>query len=454
MKFLINNIFHKIGIISERTNIIAKHISFSFFYKGGSIIINFLIVPLTMNLLDIENYGIWLTISSFISWFSFFDIGLDHGFRNKFSEAVTKGDTRIAKAYVSTAYITIGTFCFLLLVSFLIINKYINWPIIFNVIAYKQSDLRVLMLIISSFFCLQLVLKLITTIYLADQQHSVQGKITFYISLISLISILFISNLFKGSLLLFGTIFSAAPVLILTVVTIYSFTNKYKKYSPSFKLFNFNYLRDIFELGYKFFLIQLSGILLFSTDNFIITQLFGPKEVVPFMMAFKYFSLSNMLLTIILTPYWSSITNAYILGDFIWIKTSMKNLIKISYFSIFILFLMLCISPLVYKIWLGDKILIDSALSIFISIYFALTMLYLPYTYFINGVGKVKLQMFTIGIAALINIPLSIFFAKKVGMGVSGITFATILCIIPHCIVCRIQYKKIINNEAFGIFNS
>jgi Na+-driven multidrug efflux pump len=81
-------------------------------------------------------------------------------------------------------------------------------------------------------------------------------------------------------------------------------------------------------------------------------------------------------------------------------------------------------------------------------------MLYLPYTYFINGVGKVKLQMYTIGIAALINIPLSIFFAKKIEMGVSGIIFATILCIIPHCILCRIQYKKIINNVAFGIFNS
>ena len=59
---------------------------------------------------------------------------------------------------------------------------------------------------------------------------------------------------------------------------------------------------------------------LFSTDNFIISKLFGPEEVVPYNIAFKYFSIITMVYSILLTPYWSSFTEAYTKNDFVWIK--------------------------------------------------------------------------------------------------------------------------------------
>jgi O-antigen/teichoic acid export membrane protein len=87
-------------------------------YKGGSILASFLLVPLTINYLDTENYGIWLTLSSFIAWFSFFDIGLGNGLRNKFAEAKAKGDMTLARGYVSSAYFTIGVVSIGLIVIF------------------------------------------------------------------------------------------------------------------------------------------------------------------------------------------------------------------------------------------------------------------------------------------------------------------------------------------------
>ena len=65
-----------------------KHIVAMVVLKGMSIATGFLLVPLTLHYLNATNYGIWLTLSSILGWFSFFDIGLGNGLRNKFAEAM------------------------------------------------------------------------------------------------------------------------------------------------------------------------------------------------------------------------------------------------------------------------------------------------------------------------------------------------------------------------------
>ena len=95
LKKITLKIYDKIGITNQRTQNITKHVGISFFLKGGSVIANFLLVPLTIDYLDTENYGIWLILNSFIAWFSFFDIGLGNGLRNKFAEAKALGNNKL-----------------------------------------------------------------------------------------------------------------------------------------------------------------------------------------------------------------------------------------------------------------------------------------------------------------------------------------------------------------------
>lgn len=453
MKQKIEKLYNKAGIKSDRTKNITKHVVVSFLYKGGSILSSFLLVPLTINFLDTENYGIWLTLSSFIGWFSFFDIGLGNGLRNKFAEAKAKGDLTLAKAYVSSAYFTIGSVCLLLIIIFFGLNFFIDWTRVFNANARMQNDLGILMPIVFSFFCLQLVVKLITTIYTADQHHSMQGKVTFYSSAISLLAIWLMTHFAKSSLLIFGTIFSALPVLFLLGLNLFAFSNKYKIYSPSLILWKKKYLKDIFGLGFTFFIVQVAGIVLYSTDNFIISYIFTPKEVVPYNIAFKYFSISSMVLSVIVTPYWSSFTNAFNRGDFKWIEKGMKSLLKITFAIILLNIILLLVSPLAYHIWINDEVNVPYSLSVLMSFFYLLSLFVTPYTIFLNGLGKIKLQGIQSVVVALINIPLAYFLASKTTLGVNGVILATIVCFIPSVILAPLQYNKLIKNKANGIWN-
>lgn len=453
MKQKIEKLYNKAGIKSDRTKNITKHVVVSFLYKGGSILSSFLLVPLTINFLDTENYGIWLTLSSFIGWFSFFDIGLGNGLRNKFAEAKAKGDLTLAKAYVSSAYFTIGSVCLLLIIVFFGLNFFIDWTRVFNANATMQKELGILMPIVFSFFCLQLVVKLITTIYTADQHHSMQGKVTFYTSALSLLAIWLMTHFSKSSLLIFGTIFSALPVLLLVGLNVFAFSNRYKEYRPSLILWKKKYLKDIFGLGFTFFIVQVAGIVLYSTDNFIISYIFKPKEVVPYNIAFKYFSISSMVLSIIATPYWSSFTNAFNNKDFQWIEKGMKSLIKITFAIILLNIILLLVSPLAYNIWINNKVKVPFSLSLLMCSFYLLSLFVTPFTIFLNGLGKIKLQAIQSVIVGLINIPFTYFLATKTTLGVNGVILGTIICFVPSIILAPLQYHKLIKNKANGIWN-
>ncbi len=133
--------------VNAKKNVIAAVV-----IKGASIGISFLLVPLTIHYINPTNYGIWLTISSFISFFSFFDIGLGNGLRNRLTEALAEDDFTLAKIYVSTTYAILFIIIVPVMLVFIIVNPFLNWTIIFNTSLEMQRELSVLMLIVFVFF--------------------------------------------------------------------------------------------------------------------------------------------------------------------------------------------------------------------------------------------------------------------------------------------------------------
>lgn len=453
LKEKILKIYKVVGIKSHRTKVITKHIGLSFFFKAGSILATFMLVPLTINYLDTENYGIWLTLSSFITWFAFFDIGLGNGLRNRFAEAKAIGDMELAQAYVSSAYFTIGCISLIMMSFFLITNIFVDWTSVFNTDSSLKMTLSILMPVVFSFFCLQLVVKMITTIYTADQKPSVEGRIGFITQWVSLVIIYLLTKLSEGSLLLFGVIFSGLPVLILLFFNFLAFSKTYKNIKPKYSLWKMIYLKDIFGIGFSFFVIQIAVLILFSTDNFIISKLFGPADVVPYNISYKYFSIIIIVYSIVITPYWSSFTEAYTLHDFDWIKSSVKNIMKIWIGIPILLILMILFASSFYDMWVGDKVIISLSLNISMALFALLMTFNMVFVNFINGVGKIRLQLITSIILIFINIPLSIFFARNLNLGISGVILASSVCLLSSVILFPIQYHKIINNNANGIWN-
>ena len=446
----VNDFFNKGAARSIRAK---KNIVLSFIFKGISIFVSLLLIPIALNYLDPTRYGIWLTISSLTGWIIFLDIGLGHGLRNKFAEAIAKGDKESARIYVSTTYAIITIIITVFFIIFIGITPFLNWQRILNIPAAMSNEINPLVIIVFGFFSLHFVFKLITILLVADQRPAMRDLINLAGSVITLIIIYTLSKTTTGSLMYLGLSYSAVPAIILLFATVFFFRRIYNEYKPSIKYVDFKYAKQLMSLGSSFFIIQMSMAILFATDNIIISQLFNPSYVTPYQIANKYFSIIIIIFYLVSTPLWSAITEAYSKNDIAWIKDAIRKMIYVWFVFIGITLVMLMASGWVYQIWIGDKVNIPFSLSVAMALFMIISTWNNIFMSFINGVSKIKLQMYSAVLRLLIKIPLSIYFAKSLGFGISGVIAATLFCQLIVSVLSPIQYYKIINNKAYGIWN-
>ena len=71
---------------------LKKNISILLLLKPLSMVLSYVYIPIVLNFLGEEKYGVWVTLLSIISWVNYFDIGIGNGVRNKVTECVAAND--------------------------------------------------------------------------------------------------------------------------------------------------------------------------------------------------------------------------------------------------------------------------------------------------------------------------------------------------------------------------
>ena len=449
---MIKRIKNKLFLGSERTVQIKKNIMASSFLRIVSILISLLVVPATINYINSERYGIWLTLSSIIAWLSYFDFGFAHGFRNRFTEAVAKEEYDLARKYVSTTYAVLALIFATLMIVTSIANNHINWSGILNVDQGLNIELRTVFQIQIIFFCINIVAEVFSTMLTASQRPAVATAIKTAGNFMSLIAILILTHTTNGNLEYLAIAFSGVPCMLTIIVSIILFNKgRYKIYSPSIKKIDFSLTKSIVGMGGQFFLIMLCMLLIFQFTNIIISRELGPESVTLYNVTYKIFSTVEMGIMIVLTPIWSAYTDAYTRKDFAWMQRSSAKLERMGIVSFIALALLTILSPFIFNIWLGDDVNTSIGVSMAVAFFIFCKTMGAIYMYQINGTGKVRIQLITYCIIALFAIPFMIYCARQ--WGLVGIVVAPSIAFFTQFIICRIQLNKIINQTATGIWN-
>jgi O-antigen/teichoic acid export membrane protein len=436
----------------ERTARVNKNIFYSFFIKGSSIICQFALVPLTLNYLDKTQFGIWLTLSSIISWFSFFDIGIGNGLRNKLSEAIAQNNMKLAKIYVSTSYGLVAGIFTVIMILFWIINPFLDWVEILNTPIELRLELSKMALFVFSLFCLRFILVLIGNVLFAYQQSALNNLLAPLGNILSLLIIYILTITTPSSLLWVAVTFSLTPLLVLLAFNLYFFYGRYRAIAPSIKHIDLTHSKDLLGLGVRFFVIQIAALVLYSSSNVILTQLYGPGEVTMYNIAYRYFTIAQLIYGIITATYWSAFTEAFVKKEFDWIKKSIRRLEFMTYILMGGIVLSTIFADYALHLWVGDSVKIPMSMKIATSLYAIIGLVAAPQHIFINGTGKITLQLYTAIFSIIVTIPMAIVFCKILNFGPSGVVLAMMCTSIPATILYRIQYKKIMNGSVTGIW--
>lgn len=141
---------------------------------------------------------------------------------------------------------------------------------------------------------------------------------------------------------------------------------------------------------------------------------------------------------------WILFLDSYIKNDKKWIVDMFKKLNILFLVLIIGIIIFIFLTTHIIKIWIGEEIFIPKYLILLWGL-FALNRVYGDiYMIFINGTGKIQLQMWLFLIGAVVNIPLSIYFIRDLNMGSSGAILGTNICMLPLAIIMPIQAYFII----------
>lgn len=403
----------------------GRSILFNTLCKSLGMIISFLYTPVLLNYLGDESYGIWATILSIINWINYFDIGIGNGLRNRLTKHVNANDKQSAQYAVSTAYVILSAISGIMIIIGSVIIAFVNDQQLFRTTINVKPVLYVSFI----FICINFVLALSKVQLFAIQRAEKAGFMTVLIQAFNLIGVVVLSLISKGNILAVAILVGISGIAVNIMFSI-NVWKKHKEFIPHIKSFRKVEIASIGNLGIKFFIIQMAALVLYTTDNIIITQLFGPSFVTPYQTAYTAFGLVNGLFAAIMVPLWSKYTVAVENGNYKWIK---NVIIKLDLMLIPIS-LILGIGVFAFKplsiIWLHKELDYSSGLITCMGIYYFLFIWGSIYSTVMNGIGKVNLQIVLAVLSAIINIPLSIYLGKQVGLNSTGVLLATIICML------------------------
>ncbi len=438
----IKSIFYKLLGSSERSRKAQKNIRYALLIKGISICISFLLVPITLGYLKPIEYGVWMTLSSILVWINYFDIGLGNGLRNKLAEAIAKGNLELGRIYVSTTIFLLSIIIAVLIASIIVINLFINWHALLNIDPASLPHLNSIISILFILCGIQFVVKVIGTVYVAHQIPVVNDLLGCLGQVLSLVYIFILSKTTNNDFNKVVIGFTLAPVIVYLIAFPYTFLVRYKYLRPSLKYVRFKYVSQLGGLGIQFFIIQMVCLVLFSSSNIIITNIFGPEAVTKYNIAYKYINISLMVFTIILTPYWTAVTDAYHRHDFEWIRNSYSQLNRIWYVFTIIIIVQTLISKFILKIWINNEVEIPFSLFLSIGFFISILMRSNLYATFFNGLGKLKVQLI-IAVGECVVYIISLIILRPI-FGLNSVPLSLALSMLIGTCIYGIKFKQLI----------
>lgn len=447
----INSVKDKLLGNSGRTSLIKKNVLASFFIKAWTALVQLLLVPLTLSCLGVYENGVWLTIGSILLWIDNLDIGLGNGLRNKLAIYMARDDINKAREMVSSTFamlvIIIIPSAILMIVGELFTDNYH----LLNVDHSKVPQLDIILLVTTILVCMTFVFKFLGNFYMGLQLPAINNLIGCLGNTLILLGTFIVYKSGCHSMLLIALVNTGAPLLVYLICYPITFAGRYKMLSPSLRFVTVSAIRELFSLGIKFFLLQIPAIILFFTSNILISHLFSPSMVTPYQIAHRYFTVTMTLFTIICVPYWTATTDAYERKDFSWIKKANKTLNKIMLFILVIIAVMTILSESVYHIWIQEKAYIPFSITLISAVYQFVILLSMRYSFVLNGIGALHLQLVFTMVAAIMYLPLAIFVGKTTH-NINGLLIVMCLVHLPGLIINYIQYHKIIKGQATGIW--
>ena len=426
---------------------VIKNIILAFLIKGGALIVQILTLPAYLRFFSNQTaLGVWYTLLSIVSWIFTFDLGIGNGLRNKLVSSLVKGDKEQIRKDISSSYISITALSLLLCVVCITISYFLDWNNLLNIgseiIASSSLQIAITITLLGVF--VQFVLKTISSVLYSLQFSSVNNLLALITSVGQLVFVVLLPSKDVGTNFITMAIIHAACVnvpLILTTFILFS-KEPLKGCAPCLRSFSLPVAKEVLKIGGVFLWAQIMFMFLTSTNEYLITYLTTPENVVTYQIYNKIFTQIGSLCALALTPMWSAITKAMHEGNYQWMKKSYERLHKLIICAVALEIIVLAVLQPLINLWLSeDAIQVNYGYAFAFALYGCVYIWQTVESTIVCGTGRMKLQMISYTIGVFVKLLLSIILVKATGDWIHIVTISAAVLLV-YCMVQTIQTER------------
>lgn len=391
----------------------------------ATVMVTLLTIPQAYQYLGTTLFGIWMTLSSFIGFLAFADLGMGNGVINAVASARARADATALGATVSSAYVWMVAFSVVLGVVAAALARQINLADVYHLTGAEEArSAATATVVFAILFLANLPAALIQKIQWGMQEGYLASCWQIASSVLTIVTVPIAIARAADLWVLVACLFGA-QVLCNIANTISYFVRK-RSLRPRLVLATSGDIQTLLKTGLLFLVLQLAVAFAYQSDYLVIINVLGPEAVSEYSIAQRLFQIISVGLGTILGAFWPAYSDAVAKGDTAWVKTTfLRSLLLGAGASIILSLTAYVFFADIVTLWVGEKYSSTSLLIGGLAIWVVIDVLGNVTGTMLNASNVVRFQIAVATPMALVAFALKWQLVAEVG--VAGAVIATII---------------------------
>jgi O-antigen/teichoic acid export membrane protein len=380
---------------------------------------------LSIEYLGRETYGLWMTISAFLSLFVFADFGLGSGLLTTLSRAHGLGDMEECRRLLSSAFFLLLFVACAIFVAFVALYPIVPWSVLLN--ANSEGATRLSAILAAAVFLprvIQLPFSMVQRAQLAFQEGYWTDLWQCGASVASIAVVFIIARCDFGQVTLVLSV-ALVPAIAFVLNWCWFFLLQRRLLRPCWGNLSRTVSMYLMQTGGAYCVLSVLTTAGLAVDNLIVAHMCGLEEVATFSIVSRVASLLTMGLAMICMPMWSANGEALARGDVAWVRRmTLRTVVLTTWVALIGGVVMVLIGPWVFEVWLGESFTVSRVmLTGFAGRELALSIAS-PFFMVLNGAGRVWVQIRIVSVYTSVSIILKVVMAHMCGS--AGVPWAMV----------------------------
>ena len=397
-------------------------------------------LPLALRYLGAERYGVWATVTTTAVWMNLLDLGVANTLTNHISRAYALDDKQAARHWFTNALVVTAGMSILAGMTFVSLFATVDWRRLFNVTAHVSSlDVKGTVFAAVLLVLLGIPCSLAAKLLAGYQELSRYNYAMCVGAAASVVGLGLGMEMHVSMPVLFmmssGCITGGSLAALLATLW------QKRWLIPRVSNIGTCAMRELLKSGWAFFLLQASAVVVFSSDNLVVSHYLGAAEVTPYSVTWRLASVAALLQSLLFPALWPAYAEARARRDYCWIRRTFRSTLK----GVVVLNATCAVTLIGYgrsaiRWWAGPTAVPTQKLAVAMALWIVISGVMTMESCLLAALERVREQAILSAAAAALNLGLSILLVQRVGsLGaiLGTIVSYIVVLVIPQTMIVR-----------------